>query len=160
MTFYAPVNSESPYLPISVKFESDPQVLVEQLTTMYNGISYRLNNRDISLYDFVELITGQKWTDPNNLQVPKEAYRTIYTVSAIGIGATLNIAHNTTVTTLTKIFGSVTTATDQRPLPYVDAAAVTNQVQVTVTATNIVIVNGATAPAITGGIVGIEYLKN
>lgn len=161
MTNFAPVNSESPYLPISIQFNSEGTLLVQQLNSMYNAISYRMNNREVSIYDLQETLTGQKWTDSTNLQVQKETYRKVFEFSGIAAGATLNIAHGiNTIAQFTKFYGSFITAADNRPLPYVDEAAATNQVSVKRVGSNLVIINGATAPAITSGILVVEYLKN
>ena len=158
---YAPINSESPYLPNTLRFPFENEELIPQLGRMYSSMAYRLNNREISIYDLQERLTGQKWTDSTNLQVPKETYRKVFEFNGIAAGATLNIAHGiNTIAQFTKIYGTFITAADMRPLPYVDAAAVTNQVSVRRVGANIVIVNGATAPAITSGIVVVEYLKN
>lgn len=160
MTF-APINSESPYLPVSIKFDEQPNVLIPQLGRMYNAISYRLNNREISLYAFQETLTGQKWTDSSNLQLQKETYRKVFEFGAIAAGATLNIPHGiNTISRFTQIYGSIVTASDDRPLPYVDEATVTDQVSVKRVGANMVIINGATAPAIVSGTLVILYLKN
>ena len=158
---YAPANSESPYLPSSFRFSSEEEVRIGELGRVYGAISYRLNNREISLYDLEERLTGQKWTDSTNLQVPKESYRKVFDFTAIAAGATLNIAHGiNTISRFTKFYGSFTTAADDRPLPYVDEAVVTNQVSVKRVGANLVIINGATAPPIIGGTLIVEYLKN
>jgi hypothetical protein len=158
---YAPINSESPYLPTTLKFSPDEEVRLAELGRMYSAFAYRLNNREISLYDLEERITGQKWTDSTNLQIPKESYRKIFDFTAIAPGATLNIAHGiNTIARFTKFYGSFITAADDRPLPYVDEAVVTNQVSVKRIGANLVIINGATAPAIVSGTLIVEYLKN
>lgn len=158
---YAPSNSESPYLPTSYRFSKEQDSLLGELSRTYGSIAYRLNNREISLYDTEEKLTGQKWTDTSNLLVPKETFRKVFEFTAIAAGATLNIAHGiSSIARFTKFYGSFITAADDRPLPYVDATAVTNQVQVSRVGANLVIVNGATAPAITSGTLIVEYLKN
>lgn len=158
---YAPANSESPYLPVSVKFADEETVRIAQLSRMYFGIASRLNNREISLYASQETITGQKWSDSTNLQVQKETFRKVFEFGAIATGATLNIPHGiNTISRFTKWYGSFTTAADDRPLPYVDEAVVTDQVSVKRVGANLVIINGATAPAIVSGTLIVEYLKN
>lgn len=158
---YAPINSESPYLPNTFRFGQDPEVLNRDLGRVYAAISYRLNNREISIYDLNERLTGQKWTDPNNLQIPKETYRKVLEITAIAPGGTLNIPHGiNTISQFTNFYGAVITGADDRPVPYVDATLVTNQISVRRVGANIRIVNGPTAPAITSGLLVVEYLKN
>ncbi|MFP3859223.1 MAG: hypothetical protein ACLFUW_00225 [Bacteroidales bacterium] len=160
MTF-GPINSESPYLPTTLKFENNPDILIPQLIRMYTNIALRLNNREISLYDLQERLTGQKWTDSTNLQTPKETFRKVFDFGSIAPGATLNISHGiNTIARFTNFYGSFTTASDDRPLPYVDEATVTNQVSVKRVGANIVIINGSTAPSINSGSLVVEYLKN
>ncbi len=160
MTF-APNNSEAPYLPVYLKFEEGGQDLYFQLSNMYSAIAYRLNNREIALYGFQETLTGQKWTVSGNLQKQNETFRKVFEFGAIAAGATLNIAHGiTSITRIVKWYGGIVTANNKRPLPFVSATAVTDQVSVDEDGTNIVIVNGATAPAIVSGTVVLEFLKN
>lgn len=158
---YSPVHTESPYLVTSIQFEDEPEVKDRQLTNMYFDIATRLNDREIARYDFTEKLTGQKWTDSTNLQNTKETYRKIFEFGSIAAGATLNIAHGiNTIAQFTNFHGTFITAADDRPLPYVDEATVTNQVSLKRVGANLVIINGATAPVITSGIVVVEYLKN
>lgn len=159
---YGPINTESPYIPTSLKLNDKEEVLIPQLERMYTSIAPRLNEREISLYYLSELTTGQKWLTSSNLQVPKTTFRKVFEFGAIAPGATLNIPHGiNTITLITKWNGGFVTAARKRPLPFVSATAVTDQVQVDEDGgTNIVIVNGATAPAIISGVVIIEYLKN
>ena len=165
MTF-APSNSEAPYLPVYLKFEEKGQHLYNQLSTMYSAIAYRLNNREIALYPFDEVLTGQKWSDPANTQLFKETFRTVFLIGALAAGATLTTAHGITgfsTLTFTYIGGTVITdaATfNKRPLPYASATLITDQIQIDADDTNFRIINGATAPNITSGLVVLEYLKN
>jgi hypothetical protein len=159
---YQPDNSESPYLSTYLNFPEEKGELSGTLSRMYGNISYRLNNREIAIYDLSERTTGQKWTDSANLQVPKETFRKIFEIGAINTGVTSTTAHGLTgVSSYTKIAGTAITDTpDNRPIPYADVTAVTDQIEITVNGTNIIIVNGATAPNITSAIVILEYLKN
>lgn len=157
---YAPSNSETPYLPTTQRFNEKEQ-FPDQLSRMYSNIAYRLNDREIGIYDFTERLTGQKWTDSNNLQLRKETFRKVFNFTAIAAGATLNIAHGITgIILVTNWFGGVVVAGGFRPLPRVSVTLVTDQIQVDIVGANIVIINGATAPAITSGSIVIEYLKN
>lgn len=165
MTF-SPANSEAPYLPVYLKFEENGQHLYSQISTMYSAIAYRLNNREIALYPFYEVLTGQKWTDSNNTQIYKETFRQVFSIGALAAGATLTTAHGITgfsTLTFTYIGGTVITDAgtfNKRSLPYASATLVTDQIQLDADDTNFRIINGATAPNITSGILVLEYLKN
>lgn len=160
MTF-APINSLQAYLPTTRVFTKDPTEMRNTLTDVYTEIANAVNIRDIALYDQSEIINGQQYFFPNNPQRKRTAYRKVFSIGAIAAGATLNTAHGlTNVSIYTRIYGTCITATpDYRPIPYV-STTLNQQISIRVTATNIVIVNGAGAPAITSGIVVLEYLKN
>lgn len=163
---YAPINSESPYLATNLKITDVQADLSSQVGTLYSAIAYRLNSREIAIYDLQERLTGQKWTDSTNLQVQKETFRIVFEIGAIATGATYTTAHNITgfsTLTFTSIMGTVITdaATfNKRPLPYASATLVTDQIQLDADDTNFRIINGATAPNITSGYVVLTYLKN
>jgi len=53
----------------------------------------------------------------------------------------------------------ITNIPDERPLNYSDTLLVTNGISLLRNGINIVIVNGATAPAVTSGSVVVEYYK-
>jgi len=159
---FAPINSESPYLPTTLKFENNPEVLIPQLIRMYTSIALRLNNREISIYDLQERLTGQKWTDSTNLQIRKETFRKVFEFGAIPSNSTLNIPHGiNTIAQFSHFYGSfITDVVDNRPLPYVDEQMPTMQVSVKRVGINLVIMNGTSAPDITSGILIVEYFKN
>jgi hypothetical protein len=79
-------------------------------------------------------------------------------------GNTYTFAHGISgINSPTLLFGSGTTteATPRfLPLPYVDATAVANQIQLHVTSTNIILVMGASAPTLNQAYVTFEYTKN
>lgn len=161
MTF-APVNAETAFVNIYKDFQVDDEQLRIRLTQIFTQYGQALNLKDIAVYDTVENQTGQQFFDPTNAQQKRLGFRKVFPFSSIVAGATLNTAHGITGETIfTRISGGcVTDVVDYRPLPYVDVAAVTNQISIRVDATNIIIMNGATGPTITNGIVILEYLKN
>lgn len=154
MTF-APSNSESPYLPISYDYGENEENLTSRLNSTYTSIALRLNNREISLYDFDEILTGQKWTDTTNLQVPKQTFRKVFTFTAAG-----STAHNLTGLTQVIGYGQYTDGTNFYGAIHGTSVAIAGQVSFYVTPTNLVILSGAGAPAITSGVIVLEYLKN
>ena len=97
----------------------------------------------------------------NNSRVYRSVFRKVFPFGAIGVGGNLPIPHNITgVTEYTRIYGTcITTVVDYRPLPYVSVIALNQGIQLVVTGVNIVIINGAGAPAITSGLVVTEFCK-
>lgn len=160
MTF-APSNSLSPFLPTSQVFPEDTSQRLIVLTDNYTSIVQSINQREIGTFETVEQLNGQQFFNSTSPQKKRFAYRKVFSIGAIAAGATSNTAHNLTgVTAYTHIYGVAATASDSRPIPYASATAVNTQIQLTVTSTNIVIVNGAASPAITSAMVILEYLKN
>ncbi len=154
----------SVFLPTSFYISQDFEQSWIKIQSTITDISLKTNLRQIGLYNGFENPTGQEWFKNTVGGIPRQALRKVYTFGVIVAGATLNIPHlipASTNLTFTNIYGTIKTVVpDDRPLPYVDAAVVTNQVSVNRNGVNIVITNGATAPDIVSGIVVLEYLKN
>lgn len=160
---YSPANTESPFAPTTKVFETkDPETLRYTLTESYTVLANSINQRELAYFESVETQSGQTFPDPNNAQNKLPVFRKTFDIGAIAPGATLNTAHGITgITRCTNIYGTcVTNVIDFRPLPRVSATLVTDQVSLDVDSTNIIIVNGATAPAITSAKVILEYLKS
>lgn len=160
-----PTNSRSPYLPTSQVFPEDTSQRLIVLTENYISLSQAINQREIGSYETVELLNGQQFFNTINPEKKRFAYRKVFSIGAIAQGATSTTAHSiagvNTITVFTHIYGTcVTDVIDNRPIPYASATLVTDQIEINIDATNINIVNGATAPAITSAIIVLEYLKN
>ncbi len=157
------------FLPINQVFSQDDTQFLLQITKLYADIARSVNARDISVYALTESSDGQQWFNATNAQ-PTAAmsdpirigFRKVFSIGAIGAGVTLVTLHGlTNVKIFTYIGGAAVTAVpDNRPIPYASATLVTNQIEIKVDATNITIINGATAPAITSAVVVLEYLKS
>ena len=154
--------SIAPFLNTTEVYPEDESQLRIKLTDVYTKTATSVNLREIAIYDLQELLTGQLWFDPNDNQNKRFTFRQVYQIGAIAAGATLNVLHGIVgVVAFTRMYGTcVTAVVDYRPIPYADAAVVTNQISLTVAGVNLVIVNGATAPNITSGIIVLEYLLN
>lgn len=160
---------KTPYLEINRTFPQDPGTLTNTLGKTYFEIAYAVNARTIGIFDKFQVVTGERWfaTAPVNIQAPqlpdkRQTYRQVYTFGTIAAGGNATFPHNITgVTAFTRIYGTaITTLPDYRPIPYTDAVAATNQIQINVNATNVIVTNGSTAQPITSGIVVLEYLLN
>lgn len=157
-----PANSNAAFIPINETFSQQDDQFLIQLTNRDRDIARYINIREIAIYDLVEILTGEQWFLPGNAQSKRDAYRQVYQLPATAAGATTTIPHGiSTITTFTHIYGSAVTATpDFRPIPYANATAVNQQIEIKCDNTNIYVINGAGAPNISSGVVVLEYLKN
>jgi len=150
-------------LPENIDFTRDFEQFIDQFTDLYQDVAYKANRKENGLYpENVEISNSQRFFTLGNPQALRPGFRKVFAFGALAAGAALNIPHNIDVITLvTNLYGGITTAVpDDRPLPSVDSILATNQVMVRRNGLNIVVVNGATAPAIVSGFVVMEYLKN
>lgn len=157
---FAPISSSGNFVPENYTIPEDALQLQEFLKRTLEEHSRFINRKDMGQYETIETQNNQTFpgTTP---QIKKLIYRKIFEFGAIAAGATLNVVHGITgITDFTRIYGTIITSVDNRPLPYADAVLVTNQVSILRSGINIVIVNGATAPNITSGKAIIEFLKN
>ncbi len=161
MTTFLPANALSVFLQTFRNFEGDELQLKILLNNAYRDTAYAVNVREISLYDEVEVQTGQQFFTEGNAQKKRLGFRRSFPFGNIAAGGTLVIPHGITgITNLTHISGGVITdAPDFRPLPYPSVTANAN-IEVLVDNTDITINVGASSPNIISGIVVIEYLKN
>ena len=157
---FEPSGAMNSFVSTTREFPYDAESLKVTLEHTYTEIAQAINFREIGTYTTVEVLTGKAYFDPADANNTRLSFRQLYIVGAIVAGATLNIPHNIAGTFfVTLVQGNcVTAVVDQRPIPYASATLVTDQISITVAGANIVIVNGATAPNITSGIVTLEYL--
>jgi hypothetical protein len=139
----------------------NPPELERVLTQTYIEISQSNNIKDTATYETTEIVTGQQFFNTAEPQKKRFTYRQCYVVGAIAAGATLLIPHGIVgIIMFTRMYGTcITNVVDYRPIPMVSATVVTDQVSLRVVGANIEIVNGATAPNITSGVIVLEYLR-
>lgn len=156
-------------LPIAIEFPQDDQKFLETITLIYKRIAQAVNTKEGGLFSLQELFSSQQYFTAGNPQQFRNVYRKVFDMvvlngGAIAPGATASFAHNITgVVAPTHIYGGATNSdapVKYIPLPYVSATLVTDQVQIYMTSTNVVLVNGATQTALTQAYVVCEYLKN
>ena len=156
----SPVKQQA-FLITSRNFPIDIVKLEPDLNKMYIEIARSVNQRTIGTYDTDQYNTGNFYfsTDRNNTQRRRQSYRQAYPFGTIAAGATLNITHNIqNLNQLAQAYGTcITDSPDFRPIPFVSATLVTDQIQLSVSSTQIIIINGATAPNITSGMIVLEY---
>lgn len=151
------VVNQAPFLRTSRNFPEEAQPLSVEMNKSYVDIASSVNDRTIGIFPTSRpALTGEAWFLVGNRK--QQTFRQAYPFTGAG-----NITHGINLANIsgfTRIFGSFTNGTNWYPLPYVDAAAATNQVQVVVTPTQIQITAGGGAPSITQGVVVLEWLSN
>lgn len=148
---------DSPYLREQRSFPNDnAQVLTVEVDRAYVDIAQKMNVRTIGLFAVGNVaITGESWFLTGTGQ---QTLRQLYTFTSAG-----SIPHGivfSQIAGIVKIYGTFTNGTNWYPLPYVDIVSATNQVNIVVNPTNIVISSGGGAPAIVSGFVVLEWLSN
>lgn len=158
---FAPEFSSGNFVPENYVIPDEPDQMQEFLKKTLEEHSRFINRKDMAQYETVEVQNNQTFPGVTP-QAKRQIYRKIFVFGAIAAGATLNIPHAITgVTDFTRIYGTCITAVpDNRPIPFADAALITNQISVLRNGLNIVIVNGATAPNIVSGRIILEFMKN
>lgn len=154
MTFQ-PASTQGPFLPINQTFSTDQEQRLIQQTLRDRDIARNVNIRDIAIYDLTQSPSGRQWFTPGNPQVKRGAFRQVFTFTATG-----SITHNISGITLSLISGQYTDGTNFYGVIGASSVTIAGQVTAYVTPTTIVIQSGAGAPAITSGIVVLDYLLN
>jgi hypothetical protein len=141
------------------KFPNEVIALSTEVDRAYVQIANKVNDRVIGFYSVgAAVITGEKWSMNG---ITYTGFRQVYSFTAAG-----NIPHNLDVTSViafTKIFGAfqdASTPPQFYPLPYVDVLSITNQINVSIDSTNIIITAGAGAPpSVSKGYVVLEWIS-
>ena len=159
MTF-APGNSYGDFMPVDDYPPRDWDEYWRFISDRGRKSSDMINIREIARYEQLETQTGQLWYGADN-QTKRYGWRKVMALGAIPAGGNQTTAHGITGTPLfTYIGGSVATAApDSRPIPFASVTASNQCIEIIVGAVNIVVTNGAAAPAITSGFVVLEYIK-
>ena len=152
------INS-SPYLRTTREIPEEIHQLSVEVNKAYVDIANAVNNRTIGLFPTTRsAFTGERWFINNNQ--PQQSIRQVYSFGAIAAGAALNIPYQTQGNVqFSRIYGTcITGLPDFRPIPYASVAANAN-IDLRVTATNIVIAVGTASPNITSGLIILEWLS-
>ena len=148
------------FLRTSREFPEEIHQLSIEINRSYVDIANTVNARTIAIFAVNRPAqTGESWYFSSTRN---QGLRQVYEFGAILAGATLNISYSISgFNRLIRLFGAVKTATDERPIPFVSATDPTGNIEVRLntSANQIVIVNGATAPAIVSGQIVFEWLS-
>jgi len=152
-----PINQSS-YLRLQRTFPQDPQALSVELSKAYIDIANVVNKRIIGIFSNSETITGENWV-LDGASTKQQTLREVFQFSQSG-----SIAHGINLSQIsgfTRIYGTFTDGINWYPLPYVDVVDATNQVNIYVSGTDIVITSGAgSPPSIVSGYCVLEWLSN
>jgi hypothetical protein len=149
---------QSPYLREQRQFPNeDVRELANQMDHAYIDIANKVNARTIGLYAVnFPVITGESWYltgNPRRQQTLRQAF--VFTAAG-SIPHGVNFA---STTAFPKGYGDYTDGTNFYGLIYASNVVIAGQVSFYITPTNIVIQADAGAPAITSGIVIIEWIS-
>lgn len=148
----------SPFLRNQRNFPfEDLRRLSNEVDRAYIDIAQKINSRVIGLYAVGnQIVTGESWYLTGQ-PTRQQTLRQVYPFTATG-----NIAHGinfASVSAFTAPFGSFTDGTNYYGAIYASNVAIIGQVTFYVTPTNIVILAGVGAPAITQGYIVLEWLS-
>ena len=150
------------YLRTSRQFPEEIKQLCLEINKSYVDVANAVNSRTIGLFPInVPAITGDQWFSLNSSSTGQrnQTLRQVYqftSAAPINHGILIN-----EISGFTRIYGTFTDGTNWYPLPYVDVADATNQINIYVSPTQIVISAGAgSPPSITSGYVVLEWLSN
>jgi len=153
------VLSKSGFLRTTRTFPEDLHQLCVEVNRSYVDIAHNVNSRVIGTFPTNRsIVTGENWyiTQAKKQQGVRQVYQWSDT--------NLTIAHGLDFLSLTnfvRIWGTFFDGTNWQALPYVDVVNATNQINVKVNATSILITKGAgSPPACTKGLICLEYLGN
>lgn len=149
--------------------------LIVRLYQNINNIVLALNIKDVGYYPVVEFLNGQLYfpnpsLDPSTSQgsAYRQVFRTTVNFGTLPNATTTSVAHNididpSTPTTysFTRIYGAATKddQTSFIPLPY-SSGTLANNIELSVTNTDIVITTSIDYSAYTITYIVVEYLKN
>lgn len=168
MNTFAPVNSQSAYLPLEFDIPDEWKSANELVAQRHRLISTIVNVKENGQYELNELISGKQYfstapgTSPRR---PRYVYRTVVNFGPLPSSATTSIAHNIAVTPLTIFTHIYGTATNPNvkflPLPYINTGTPGDSVELWVDNKNVNIkTTTGNYAAYTTVYVVLEYIKN
>ncbi|MGK5595682.1 MAG: hypothetical protein ACSNEK_10055 [Parachlamydiaceae bacterium] len=150
------VVNQTPFLRTTREFPLDLYQLCVEVNRSYVDIANNVNARTIGVFPANKsAITGESWfLTPSRQQTLRQVYP---------ISSTSAINHNLNVGSITsfvRMFGTFTDGTNYYGLISGSNSAIPGQISFYITPTQIVFNVGTGAPALTSGIVVLEWLTN
>jgi len=151
--------NQTPYLRTTRSFPQDPQALQVEVDKSYLDIANVVNARTIGLFPTGRpAINGEAWFLQGNKK--QQGQRQIFQFSDSNLIFNLGPDINS-VTNFTRIWGTFFDGTYWQTLPYVDVTNVTNQINVKVSATQVIITKGGgSPPSMSKGLLILEWIVN
>jgi hypothetical protein len=149
------IPNQSPYLRTSRNFPLEAQPLGVETSKSYIDIANAVNSRVIGTYTTGNsTVTGENWVVQGNQK--QQTLRQVYMFTS-----TASINHN--ISSFTQIspssYGTYTDGTNWYGLLYASSVAIAGQISFYVTPTQMVFNTGAGAPALTSGMIVLEWLS-
>lgn len=150
---------QAPYMRLQRSFPNDNmQALTVEIDKFHVDAAIKINSREIGTYaNGFQVVNGQQWIIRGEAN-KQQALRQLYTFTATG-----NIAHGINWASVSLIsplsYGSFTDGTNWYGAIYASSTAIAGQVSFYVTSTNIVVLGGVGAPAITSGYINLEWVS-
>jgi len=150
------ISNSAPFLRTSRNFPQEAQPLAVEVNRSYVDIAQKINDRVIGTFPTNKAsVTGESWYLTSSKQ---QSLRQIYPFTAAG-----NIAHGLNFSSVSQVsprsYGTFTDGTNWYGAIYASNTAIAGQVSFYITSTNIVVLSGAGAPAITNGTIVLEWLS-
>jgi hypothetical protein len=148
-----------PYLKVQWQFPNEEaKTLASQMDKAYIDIAIKVNSRVIGTYAVnIFSVTGERWYFQGSSSA-QQSQRRVFTFTAVG-----NIPHGLNWPEVSSIsprsYGTFTDGTNWYGVIYASSVDIIGQVTFYVTPTNIVVLADGAAPAITSGIIVLEYLS-
>ena len=168
---FEPLSAQSAYLPPNIQI---PENWVEARLILIDYLirtAESVNTREVAQYvdanvsggiNISETQTGQLWFTPGDANVYRPGSRTVIDMGTLPNTGTLSVAHGiqiTANTVFTRIYGTATDpSTSFIPLPFVDTAG--NSVELNVDATNVNIITPSDYTGYTTCYVILEWTES
>lgn len=144
------------FLRTSREFPEEIHQLTVEVNKFYVDIANAVNSRGIALFPTTRPAqNGESWYLVNNQR--QQGFRQVYTFTAAG-----NIPHGITnfiPQQIVDAYGSYTDGTNAYGVIFGTSVAIAGELSVYVTSTNIVVLLGAGAPAISSGKVVLSWIS-
>lgn len=153
------LQTQNNFLRTSREFPSNLENLTLELDKSYVDIANAVNVRTIGVFPINRpTVTGESFFLVSNQR--QQSLRQVFKIGAIAPGATLTTPYSINgFSQFSRIYGTcITNVPDNRPIPYASVTANAN-IELRVTSTNIIVSVGAASPAITSGIIVLEWIS-
>lgn len=152
------LRNQSPFMQSQRDFPDKMTELVEEVFRAYVDTAQKVNERTIGNFSANRpSATGENWFLTSQ---PMQTQRQLYPITTVAAGPYPHGINTALIVGFTRIYGVATDDTSWYPLPYVDATSATDQIQIVVTSTDIVLTaGGGSPPAITKGYIVLEWLS-